>query len=194
MTIEPWFIFDDELVADAKIFRLRRLTTRSPRTGEDRAIALVETGDWVNVVALTPEREVVLVRQFRHGTGSVTLEIPGGLVDAGERPEEAAVRELREETGHTGREVTRVGMVHPNPAFLTNRCYTYLVENCSETHALALDPGEDIEVLRLPLHRIPTEIAEGRITHALVICGFLWLAQKRPDLFTVMPGTSGDSR
>ena len=187
MTIRPWTIDEDSIIADMRIFELHRLRTRSPRTGVDRSIAVVKSSDWVNVVALTADLDVVLVRQFRHGTRSITLEIPGGLVDPGETPQEAAVRELREETGHSGTTAVRLGMVHPNPAFIDNRCFTYLVEGCTNTHDLALDAGEDIEVCKLPLRQIPIEIAEGRITHALVICGFLWLAQSRPELFQVVP-------
>lgn len=182
MTVEKWKQRDREEIADMRIFRLSRLVARSPRTGKDRQVALVETGDWVNVIALTRDARVVLVEQYRHGTDEVTLEIPGGLVDPGETPRDAALRELREETGYTGQRVSELGVVEPNPAFLNNRCHTYLVEGCEQTHELAMDEGEDIEVHTLALSRIPDVIAEGRIAHALVVCGFWWLALQRGDL------------
>jgi 8-oxo-dGTP pyrophosphatase MutT (NUDIX family) len=183
LTLQPWEHREERLLADARIFQVRQVRTRSPRTGEDRSIAVVTTGDWINVIALTPDQQVVLVRQFRHGTRTFTLEIPGGLIDPGETPVEAAVRELREETGYVGKAPLPLGVVDPNPAFLDNRCFTVLLENCQRAGELQQDGGEDIEVELRPLAAIPAAIAAGEISHALVVAGFWWLAQARPDQF-----------
>jgi 8-oxo-dGTP pyrophosphatase MutT (NUDIX family) len=183
MTLRPWLHEEEELVADMGIFQVNRLRARSPRTGESRSISVLEAGDWVNIVALTPEEQVVLVRQFRHGAREFTLEIPGGMVDRGETPAQAAIRELREESGYAGDEPTLLGVVTPNPAFLNNLCYTYLLENCRRIGEPELDRGEDLEVLTRPLCDIPEIIASGAIDHALVVCAFWWLAQKHPRNF-----------
>jgi len=175
MVLKPWPRESEEFVADMGIFRVQRLRTRSPRTGAVRSVTLLEAGDWVNVVALTPELQVVLVRQFRHGTREFTLEIPGGQVDAGESPEEAAARELREETGFAGGAPLLLGRVTPNPAFLDNHCHTFLIRDCLRVGEPQQDHGEDIEVLIRPLADIPTVVAAGEIDHALVICAFWWL-------------------
>ena len=182
MPVRKWERLSSERVADMRIFTVNRHLMRNPRNGRDREISLLETPDWVNVIGLTDDRHVVLVEQYRHGVDEITLEIPGGLVDRGEDPRDAAVRELREESGFTGTRVSELGRVQPNPAFLDNVCHTYLVEGCARTHDLDLDAGEDIEVHLIPLDDIPRVIAEGRIEHALVVCGFWWLASKRPDL------------
>jgi 8-oxo-dGTP pyrophosphatase MutT (NUDIX family) len=180
--MKAWLEIDEEHVADMRIFDVTRRILRNPRNGRDRAIARIESRDWVNVVAVTTNAEIVLVRQWRHGTEHFTLEIPGGMVDPGESPKDAAVRELREETGFSGGTVSELGVVEPNPAFMSNRCHTYLVENCSRTDSQALDDGEDIEVTARPLGSIRQLVAEGTIDHALVICGFWWLSLRRPDL------------
>ena len=183
MSLEPWDQIEEELLVDMRIFQLKKLSARSPRTGRVRDLARIHSGDWVNIVPLTRERDVVMVRQYRHGTDEITLEIPGGLVDPGESPIDAAVRETREETGYTGDAAIELGWVEPNPAFLNNRCFTFFIDNCRRTHQLALDDGEDIEVVTIPLREIPGRIAEGAIRHALVVCGFQWLQMRRPDLF-----------
>lgn len=185
MTLKPWSHEDRELAADMRVFRVHRSRTRSPRTGQYRTISTIEAEDWVNVLALTKEQNVILVRQFRHGTREFTIEIPGGTVDNGETPAEAAARELLEESGYAGSDPIALGIVTPNPAILNNRCHTYLIKNCRRITEPEPDEGEDIEVLTRPLREIPGMIRCGDIDHALVICAFWWLAQKRPRLLTI---------
>jgi ADP-ribose pyrophosphatase len=187
MALQEWQYEGDECVEDMGIFELHRLRARSPRTGETRAFSLIETGDWVNVIALTSDREMILVRQFRHGTRSFTLEIPGGQVDRGEEPARAAARELREETGYAGEGPVELGVVTPNPAILNNRCHTFLFDRCVKVGEPELDRGEDIEVLMRPLADVPGLVASGQIDHALVICAFWWLAQQRYGMAASWP-------
>jgi len=113
-----------------------------------------------------------MVRQYRHGSGEVTLEIPGGLVDPGDTPKEAASRELLEETGYQAQDWVKIGEVNPNPALFDNRCYTYLARNVEKVTGLSLDQTEDIEVVLIPIADIPEMIRNGKIDHAIVIAAF----------------------
>lgn len=166
------------------IFQIHRLLSRSQLSGNSQDIVIVEALDWVNVIPLTSDDEVVLVRQYRHGTTEFTLEIPGGQVDDGESPAEAGERELLEETGFGGGEPILLGRVTPNPAFLNNHCYTYLIEGCEYVEEPDPEGGEEIEVILRPLKEIPQIISECGIDHALVVAAFWWLAQARPEQFT----------
>ena len=150
--------------------RARFDTMEHPRTGKRLRRLVLETPDWINVVARTEDGRLVLVRQFRFGADEVTTEIPGGVVDPGETPEDAARRELREETGYTGGRWSPLGSVDPNPAFQDNRCHHWLAEGVRRTREPAPDPGEDIEVALLEADEVRAAIADGRIRHSLVIC------------------------
>jgi 8-oxo-dGTP pyrophosphatase MutT (NUDIX family) len=151
-------------------------TYLSPRTGEPHPFYLLETADWTNIIPLTPENDVVLIRQFRPGIRAFTLEIPGGLVDPTDAsPMEAARREMREETGYDSERIVFLGSVHPNPAILNNCCSTFLATDVHRTANQQLDSGEDIEVESVPLRQIPELIRRGKITHGLVLNAFQWL-------------------
>lgn len=158
---------------DLRLFQARHDLLENPRTGAELERLVLECPDWVNVVALTPERELVVVTQFRFGVEAVTLEIPGGMVDPGEEHGVAARRELEEETGYTAESWRYLGSVEPNPAVQNNRLHTWLAEGARPTASQALDPGEDIAVGTLPLGEVGRAVRDGRIAHSLVLCALL---------------------
>jgi len=173
--VEPWEHLSSERGQDYRIFTTRFDRCRSPTTREAHSFVVVEAPDWVNVIALTPGEEIVLIRQYRFGTRQVTLEIPGGAVDPGEDFVTAGVRELREETGYAGDEAQLIGTVTPNPAFLANRCGTLLVTNARQVAEPAPEGTEILEVELCPRRDIPRLLAGGEIDHALVVAAFQWL-------------------
>jgi ADP-ribose pyrophosphatase len=133
---------------------------------------VIDAPDWINVIPITPERDVLFLRQFRFGIEGPTLEIPGGMCDPGETALEAAARELREETGFSSSRITELGWVHPNPAIQSNRCTTFLAEELCHEGEPEPDANESFEQLRIPLADIPGMISDGQITHALVVAAF----------------------
>lgn len=132
---------------------------------------MIEAPDWVNVIALTQDSRLVLVRQFRFGIDDLSLEIPGGVIERGEDPLAAGLRELAEETGFAGRNARLLGSVHPNPAIQSNRCHLVLVEGAEWKQAPAWDADEDIAVATAPVDEVLDWARTGRITHSLVLCG-----------------------
>ena len=171
---QPWTWISSKILTACRIFTVKQEIYRSPRTDKEHEFYLLDSGDWVNVIPLTSDEKVILVKQFRFGTKDFSLEIPGGMLDDGEPPAQAARRELLEETGYAGDEPILLGMVHPNPAIHTNRCYSYLIRNVTFNHPPRQDSTEDIEAQIVPLAEIPRLIRDGQITHALVIAAFYW--------------------
>jgi 8-oxo-dGTP pyrophosphatase MutT (NUDIX family) len=173
--IQPWEEVRREYGVDLIIARQRTDHLRHPKSGGVFARTILEVPDWVNVVARTPASEahpsgeLVVVRQWRFGRESVSVEIPGGVIDPGEDHETAAKRELREETGYTSSKWTYLGKVEANPAFLSNVCHHWLAEDCEETHELELDAGEDIAVERLAWEAVPAAVHDGTLAHSLVV-------------------------
>jgi 8-oxo-dGTP pyrophosphatase MutT (NUDIX family) len=172
MPPKPWKLISSRINESYRIFNLRADRALSPRTNEEHEFYILESADWVNVIPLTPQKKIVLIRQYRHGTQEITLEIPGGIVELNDSPEEAARRELREETGYREMEMILLGSVRPNPAFLDNWCYTYLALNVLSVGDQEQDEREDIEVLLRPVDEIPRLIRKGEINHSLVLAAF----------------------
>jgi 8-oxo-dGTP pyrophosphatase MutT (NUDIX family) len=173
--IKPWERKGSRPIGDFRIFRLRVDAVVSPRTGATHEMYVIETVNWVNVIALTPARELVMVEQYRHGSDTIELEIPGGMMDADDvSPVATGIRELREETGYEGENARDLGRVFPNPAIQNTVCHTILIENCHPRHALALDLGEDLMTRLVPVDDIPGLVAQGRIQHSLVVVGLYY--------------------
>jgi len=168
------------MVGDYRIFRLRRDHVRSPHNGREFQFYVLEAPDWINVIPLTPEGKVVLIRQYRPGTEEVSLEIPGGMVDDEDGdPAATAERELLEETGYAAEEIIPIGRLAPNPAIMDNHCHTFLAKNARPVAQPHFEGAEYIELELVDLDAIPELIAGGRITHALVIAAFYYYEQFR---------------
>jgi ADP-ribose pyrophosphatase len=168
--IKPWQKIRSKLIGDFRIFKLRSDFKISPRTGKEHDFYVLDSVNWVNVIAVTPDRHLVMVEQYRHGSNTVELEIPGGMMDADETdPVATAVRELREETGYAGENARLLGKIYSNPAILSNVTYTVLIENCRLQHGVEFDSGEDLITRLVPVAEIPQLVADEKIGHSLVV-------------------------
>jgi 8-oxo-dGTP pyrophosphatase MutT (NUDIX family) len=168
--IKPWQKLSSKALGDYRIFTVRSDEKVSPRTGQKHDFYIIDCVDWVNVLAVTPDERLVMVEQYRHGTNTVELEIPGGIMDASESsPVETGVRELREETGYEGEKARLLGNVFANPAIMSNTCHTVIVENCSLKHAVEFDSGEDLITRLVPVADVSQLVEAGKIRHPLVV-------------------------
>jgi 8-oxo-dGTP pyrophosphatase MutT (NUDIX family) len=168
--IQPWEKISSKPLGDFRIFTIRSDTRINPRTGKEHDFYILDSVNWVNVIAITPDQQLVLIQQYRAGSNTVELEIPGGMMDPHETdPVATAVRELREETGYEGQNARLLGKIHSNPAILSNVTYTVLIENCHLKHGLNFDSGEDLITRLVPVSEIPKLVADEKIGHSLVV-------------------------
>jgi len=178
-----WETSEEKVILKAHVFRYKQVKRKSPTTQQTGEIDVIQCSNWVNILAITPEKKVVLIKQFRHGTNNYTIEIPGGAMNHSEDGLTSAKRELEEETGYTSDNWISLGKVDVNPAFMTNACETYLALNAVKSKEQNLDPFEEIEVFEEDLSSLPALVQKGVITHSLVIAGlYLYYAhsQVRP--------------
>lgn len=177
-----WQKLGDHSLAATRIFDLRSRRYRHPGRGIERDFFVLQAPEWVNVVALTPDQQLLLVRQFRFGVDDFALEIPGGMIDQGEDPVAAGLRELREETGYTGSRASLLGVVHPNPAIQANRCHIVLVEQAVRGAATDWDPDEEIAISTLPVEEVFALARSGGITHSLVLNALMFFEPRWREL------------
>jgi len=175
MTDLVWKNKESELFAQCRLFSVHRQWSQVPDGDAVYDIYVLKLSNWANVIAITAEQEVVFVKQYRHGAGKVTLEIPGGVIDTEDKePRRAAERELFEETGYKSKDLILLGEYHPNPALQNNLCYVYLAQDVIKVSEPTFDAEgfEYIEVCLVPLSKIPQLIVDGDITHGAVITAF----------------------
>ena len=171
-TVAAWKTLGSEIIAKAPIFSIRKVRRDPPWEADSAEFFVVDLPNWVNVIAVTAEDEVVLIEQYRHGTDTITIEIPGGNVDSEESFLDAARRELEEETGYVSDDWVELGTVDPNPAIQSNRCVTYLARGAELRGELGFDEHEAIAISLTPLAALDRLFNDGLITHALVVAAF----------------------
>ena len=166
------------------MFSVERSIAESPSDGARHEFYRIHSGSWAQIVPVTKERDVVLVRQYRHGAGRVTLEMPAGLVDPGEDPAQAALRECLEETGYRARNPLSLGVVSPNPALFANKLYAYLAMDVVPERAIQNVGAEETEVVLVPTRDLPKLMLNGTIDHALVQATLWRCLYEHPELRT----------
>lgn len=169
-----WTKLRERSTKDFHIFRTHTWDVADPRDGASYVRTVIDAPDWVNVLPVTPEGQIVLVRQFRFGTWANSLEIPGGMIDPGEDAATGAARELEEETGFRPAALELIGVSHPNPAIFSNRLHTYLAKDCLKVHEGKQDGSEDIRVELVSKAELRALVLDGSITHALVLAALLY--------------------
>jgi ADP-ribose pyrophosphatase len=179
-----WQIVQSEYLARCRVFDVRRDTSVDPRDARQHDFYVIEAPDWINVIPLTTDGKVIMIEQYRHGTGEVTLEIPGGMVDEGESPRDTALRELLEETGFRARTISLLQKTRPNPAIQNNWLHSFIAEDCTFHETPQFAGSEHTAVRLLDLDDVPGLIADGTIDHALVIVAFHELLSSKKQVST----------
>ncbi len=184
LDIDGWEVSQPKTLLITNVTTVESGQVICQRTGKESEFYRFVFPDWVNVIAVTEENKIVVVKQFRYGTQRMETEIPGGVIHAKEPPLDAGCRELLEETGYVGQNPRIVGMVKPNPALQGNSCYTLLIEKAKKVSHQNLDEMEDIETELLSVQEVFSAVDRGEIQHGLVINALMFC---RPYLIEVKP-------
>ena len=157
-------------VFECRVFSVQESLCRSP-DNRSAVFSVIQATDWSIVIPVleTPlGREFVMVRQWRHGSQALSLEFPGGVLEKGENPAEAAYRELLEETGYRAGKITKLGEFSPNPAIMSNKVHFFIAEDLTDTGRLGLDVDEYVKVERVSIDEVSRGMGKPPYIHALM--------------------------
>lgn len=167
--IEKWRRLASQTLLDLRIMKVLEVTASSNRGVAPHPFYVFDTVDWINVLPITREGQVVFVKQYRHGSDEISLEIPGGMVDPGEAPEVAAARECLEESGFAASGLISLGALRPNPAIFNNYLHTFVAFDVERVGEIQNTATEETELVLFDLEALPQMMLEGVIDHALVV-------------------------
>jgi 8-oxo-dGTP pyrophosphatase MutT (NUDIX family) len=176
--LAAWQVLSDTSLISQRWLEVREQRVRLANGHEIDRFHLIHGPNWAAVLCLTHERQVVLVRQYRHGLGGPSLELPAGVLDAGESPVDGARRELREESGFDAESIEPLLSVAPEPARNSTRAHFFFARGAVRVSEQALDSSEDLEVLLVPVSELLELIDHGQIVHGAHIAAIL-LAWRR---------------
>ncbi len=181
--VDRWKLEESKEVFKCPVFNVQQKAYLKPENKGPFKAYVLDVPDWVNIIAANEEGNVILIRQYRFGTDKIELEIPGGIIERGEAPRSAALRELKEETGYIATSIEQIGVVSANPAIMNNRCYSFFARfEDREKGEVQFDPDEMIETEFASIDQIRKYLKEGKISNAYVIAAFLWLLLRK-DIF-----------
>lgn len=167
--MKKWIIKEKKNLFRGRLYDIQDLYCAHPEKSVDHNFHIIETRDWINVVAVTAEGKYLMVKQHRLGTDEITIETPAGVINDREDPGQAARRELLEETGFAPREIVLIGKFAANPSIMNNYIYIYYASGCKEVASQNLDDSEDIEVALYTEKEIRAMIKSGEIDHSIAI-------------------------
>ena len=162
-----WKVVSSEKLFSAPWLNVRKDVCELPDGRKHNDYYILEYPDWATAFALTEDNEVVMVRQYRHGLGVISTELPGGVMDKDETPQQAITRELKEETGYEFSSVEYLGKVSPNPATSTNYMHMFLMKGGKKVSEQKLDATEDVEVLIHTIDEVKQMMKENKIVQSL---------------------------
>jgi 8-oxo-dGTP pyrophosphatase MutT (NUDIX family) len=169
--VNKWKTLKSKNILQNRIFSFNEEQVLSPKN-KKFPVWVMEAPTWINIIPVTSDNRIIMVKQYRFGNKEITLEIPGGMSEPNEDPKSAAIREMKEETGYTSENVIEIGSVSPNPALMNNQAITYLAFDVELTSIQNLDTMEDIEIIEINLEEVPRLIQNKTINHALVVSAF----------------------
>lgn len=188
--IKKWLSSRRKRMGDYRIFKVDSVVRKSPDSGVEGTFFLVDSPDWMTIIPLVKndlgEDCFLMVKQYRHGSDSITLEFPAGMVDPGEEAIETAVRELSEETGFKSSDIQKIGSINPNPAFMTNKTTTFLARDLEKIGQQHLDEHEEIECVFVPIKEFDSMVGGEVVNSAITIQSYyFYLRSLSPDIFNL---------